>query len=162
MSKYTILDLYNDTDKFNRICGAYSDLSPESFDNQYRIIKEEFDEFTEGHQTNDLVETADGLIDAYVTLFGYQRKLEEKYGIDFSTIMQKIAENNLSKFLTGDSSELVLKTIAKYLDEGTLVTSEYNAEYDVCVIRDANTKKVKKPINFAPVDITKEVLGTKE
>lgn len=157
--EYTILDLFNDTDKFNRIAGAYTDLSFESFDNQLKIIKEEFYEFHDGHATQDLVEICDGLIDTYITLFGYQRKLEEKYGIDFSAIMQKIAENNLSKFLPGDNSALVSETLASYLDKGQHVISEYNPEYGAFVIRDAVTKKVKKPINFVPVDITKEVLG---
>ena len=157
--EYTILDLFNDTDKFNRIAGAYNDLSFESFDNQLKIIKEEFYEFHDGHATQDLVEICDGLIDTYITLFGYQRKLEEKYDIDFSAIMQKIAENNLSKFLPGDNSALVSETIAEYAKKGQYVTSGYNHEYNVFVIRDAVTKKVKKPINFVPVDITKEVLG---
>lgn len=157
--EYTILDLFNDTDKFNHIAGAYNDLSRESFNNQLKIIQEEYEEFVEGHNTKDLVETVDGLVDALITLFGYQRKMQERYNIDFSAIMQKIAENNLSKFLPGDSSALVSETLASYLDKGQHVISEYNSEYDVFVIRDAVTKKVKKPINFVPVDITKEVLG---
>ena len=157
--EYTILNLFNDTDKFNRIAGAYTDLSFESFDNQLKIIKEEFYEFHDGHATQDLVEICDGLIDTYITLFGYQRKMQERYGIDFSAIMKKIAENNLSKFIPGDDPMTVSRTIAMYLNKDTLVTSEYNTEYDVFVIRDAVTKKVKKPINFVPVDITKEVLG---
>lgn len=157
--EYTILDLFNDTDKFNRIAGTYSDLSDESFDNQLNIIQEEFNEFVEGHENYDLVETADGLIDAYITLFGYQRKLEEKYGIDFNAIMHKIAENNLSKFIPGNRPDLVAETITSYLNKGQNVFSEYNPDYDVFVIRDEETKKVKKPINFVPVDITKEVLG---
>lgn len=157
--EYTILDLFNDTDKFNRIAGVYNDLSQESFDNQLKIIQEEYEEFVEGHERQDLVETVDGLVDNLITLFGYQRKLEEKYGIDFSAIMQKIAENNLSKFVPRDDPMTVSKTIGMYLDKGTLAKSEYNEEYNVFVIRDAVTNKVKKPINFVPVDITKEVLG---
>lgn len=157
--EYTILDLFNDTDKFNRIAGAYNDLSRESFNNQLKIIQEEYEEFVEGHNTQDLVETVDGLVDALITLFGYQVKMQERYGIDFSAIMKKIAENNLSKFLPGDNSALVSETLASYLDKGQHVISEYNSEYGVFVIRDAVTKKVKKPINFVPVDITKEVLG---
>lgn len=157
--EYTILDLFNDTDKFNRIAGTYDDLSWDSFTNQMLIIKEEFNEFIEGHCSEDLVEIVDGIVDSYITLFGYQRKLEEKYGINFSAIMKKIAENNLSKFLPGDNSALVSETLTSYLDKGQHVISEYNSEYDTFVIRDAVTKKVKKPINFVPVDITKEVLG---
>lgn len=157
--EYTILDLFNDTDKFNRIAGAYNDLSRESFNNQLKIIQEEYEEFVEGHERQDLVETVDGLVDSLITLFGYQRKMKERYGIDFSAIMQKIAENNLSKFIPGDDPMTVSRTIAMYLNKDTLVTLEYNDEYDVFVIRDAVTKKVKKPINFVPVDITKEVLG---
>ena len=157
--EYTILDLFNDTDKFNRIAGAYNNLSRESFDNQLKIIQEEYEEFVEGHERQDLVETVDGLVDNLITLFGYQRTLEEKYGIDFSAIMQKIAENNLSKFVPRDDPMTVSKTIGMYLDKGTLAKSEYNEEYNVFVIRDAVTNKVKKPINFVPVDITKEVLG---
>lgn len=156
---YTILNLFNDTDKFNRIAGTYDDLGWDSFTNQMLIIKEEFNEFIEGHCSEDLVEVVDGIVDSYITLFGYQRKLEEKYGIDFSAIMQKIAENNLSKFLPGDNYALVSETITSYLNKGQQVISEYNPDYDVFVIRDAVTKKVKKPINFVPVDITKEVLG---
>lgn len=157
--EYTILDLFNDTDKFNRIAGAYNDLSQESFDSQLKIIQEEYEEFVEGHERQDLVETVDGLVDSLITLFGYQRKLEERYGIDFSAIMQKIAENNLSKFVPRDDPMTASSTIAMYLNKDALVTSEYNTEYDVFVIRDPVTKKVKKPINFVPVDITKEVLG---
>lgn len=161
MQKYTIQELFEDTDKFNSIAGAYNDLSKESFDGQFKIIQEEFKEFSDGHELNDLVEICDGLVDSYVTLFGYQRKLEEKYGIDFSSIMRKIAENNLSKFPNIEKSMqgVVINTVRMYLDKDTPVKTEFNEEYEVFVIKDARTGKVKKPIDFVPVDITKEVLG---
>ena len=149
---YNVFDLYCDTDSFNRVAGNYDNPDFKSLNNQLELIKEEFNELIKGHNEGDLEEIVDGCADVAVTLFGYMRKLECLYGIDFSDIMQAVGENNLSKFPT--EATVAAETSAYYdLEKGIPTSVTYNSDYKCYVIRNAETGKILKPLGFTAVDL---------
>lgn len=145
-------ELYEDTYAFNSISGAIQETSDESFVSQLDFIEEEFNEFKHGVLNNDNIETLDGLVDCAVTLMGYMQKFQFTTGADIGLAMGLVAANNLSKYPT--SKELAEQSVKMYADKGIETYYTYNEDYQVYVIRDKTTGKVKKPVGFKPVDLS--------
>lgn len=147
-----LAELYHDTSTFNEISGGSNELSEQSIAEQFAYIEEEFQEFVHGHLNNDLTETTDGIVDTFVTLFGYMQKIQKKYGIDFAKAMELIGQNNLDKYPCDE--EVAIDTVEMYKNKGVETYYTYNPDYDCYVIRDKVTNKVKKPIGFKGVDLS--------
>ena len=145
-------ELYEDTYAFNDISGAIRETSDESFVSQIDFIEEEFNELKHGVLNNDNVETLDGLVDCAVTLMGYMQKFHFTTGADIGTAMQLVATNNLEKY--PKTKQLAEDTVKMYADKGVDTYYTYNDTYQVYVIRDKITGKVKKPMGFKSVDLS--------
>lgn len=145
-------ELYSDTYAFNSISGSIQETSQKSFGDQLSFIEEEFEELQEGHADFDKVESLDACVDILVTVMGYMQKMQYTYGADVAKAMDLIAENNLSKY--PPTKELAEQTVKMYADKGVATHYTYNEDYQVYVIRDSITGKVKKPIGFKPVDLS--------
>lgn len=144
--------LWEDSCTFNSVAGGDLEITPFDFLNQFNLIEEEFKELKEGLTLNDPIEQLDGAIDVLVTVFGYLQKLRNRYGINISEAMDLIGKNNLSKFPT--SEEVAKQTVQMYADKGIPTYYTYSKTYDVFIIRDQNTHKIKKPINFKAVELS--------
>src|SRR5574337_190555 len=112
----SLKELYFDTNTFNMIAGNDQKITDQDFEDQFKVVVEEMKEFQEGHTNKDLKETTDGIIDSFVTLFGYMQKLQVRYGIDFAKAMDLIAENNLSKYPTDE--QIAIDTVQMYHEQG--------------------------------------------
>jgi len=148
----TVGNLWCDTYSFNSISGAIQETSDESFISQLDFIEEEFNEFKHGVLTNDNIKTLDGLVDCLVTLMGYMQKMQYTTGANIAHAMDLIAENNLSKYPKDRS--IAEQTVEFYKQKGTETYVSYNEDYQVYVIRDKATGKVKKPVGFKAVDLS--------
>lgn len=142
-------ELYSDTYAFNSISGSIQETSQKSFGDQLSFIEEEFYELKDA--TND-VDSLDACVDILVTVMGYMQKMQYTYGADVAKAMDLIAENNLSKY--PPTKELAEQTVKMYADKGVATHYTYNEDYQVYVIRDSITGKVKKPVGFKPVDLS--------
>ena len=145
-------ELYSDTYAFNSISGSIQETSQKSFSEQLSFIEEEFEELQEAHADFDNVEALDACVDILVTVMGYMQKMQYTYGADVAKAMDLIAENNLSKY--PPTKELAEQTVKMYADKGVETYYTYNEDYQVYVIRDKITGKVKKPVGFKPVDLS--------
>ena len=144
--------LYLATNTFNMIAGNDQKITDQDFEDQFKVVVEEMKEFQDGHTNKDLVETVDGVIDSFVTLFGYMQKMQNRYGIDFAKAMDLIAENNLSKYPTEE--QVAIDTVQMYKDQGLDTYYTFYPESLCYVIRDSKTNKIKKPIGFKSVDLS--------
>lgn len=142
-------ELYSDTYAFNSISGSIQETSQKSFGDQLSFIEEESYELK--YATNN-VEALDACVDILVTVMGYMQKMQYTYGADVAKAMDLIAENNLSKY--PPTKELAEQTVKMYADKGVETYYTYNEDYQVYVIRDKVTGKVKKPVGFKPVDLS--------
>ena len=116
---------------------------------QLKLIQSELAELEEGLNNSDPIEQLDGCLDVLVTTFGYLQRMESRYGINISGASSLVGENNLSKFHT--TEEEALKTVAFYTAKNVQTYHLYNPEYDLWIVRDSNTNKVKKPYFFKDV-----------
>lgn len=144
--------LYLATNTFNMIAGNDQKITDQDFEDQFKVVVEEMKEFQEGHTNKDLVETTDGIVDSFVTLFGYMQKMQNRYGIDFAKAMDLIAENNLSKYPTEE--QVAIDTVQMYKDQGLETYYTFYPESLCYVIRDSKTNKIKKPVGFKSVDLS--------
>lgn len=132
---------------FNSLAGNLINVTAESIDNQIGFIFSELEETITGFEGGDRVEVLDGACDLFVTVTGLMQKLEAA-GYDVATALQRVNENNLSKFPRYFTDE--------DMQEGWTVT--YNHEAQRFVIKNQNDK-VMKPASFVPVDIADLVAG---
>ena len=144
--------LYLATNTFNMIAGNDQKITDQDFEDQFKVVVEEMKEFQDGHTNKDLVETTDGIVDSFVTLFGYMQKMQNRYGIDFAKAMDLIAENNLSKYPTEE--QVAIDTVQMYKDQGLDTYYTFYPESLCYVIRDSKTNKIKKPVGFKSVDLS--------
>ena len=152
MENYTVQDLFKDTDTFNRISNNYQDITQTAFDNQLNLVIEEHNELVMAHKEQNIVEICDAICDSLITLFGYQRKIEECYGVDFSKAMNLVADNNLEKYPLDE--QVAIDTVKMYQEKGLDTYYTFYPEGLCYVIRDSKTNKIKKPIGFKPVDLS--------
>lgn len=149
---HSVENLWDDTYAFNSISGSIQETSLESFSGQLSFIREEFNELEEAFDNSDNVEALDACVDILVTVMGYMQKMQYTTGANIAYAMDLIAENNLSKY--PKDRAVAEQTVEFYKQNGTETYISYNEDYQVYVIRDKLTGKVKKPVGFEPVDLS--------
>jgi len=147
---YSIENFEEHQDLFNLIAGTANKTDKKDINNQLQLINEEVGEIAQALRDNNSVELLDGAIDSLFVVLGLIQKLKMKGFITYEA-MQRVAENNLSKFPTDYA--IVLKTIEHYRQQGIDCHYEYLEEYGRYVIRDRNNK-VRKPVGYVAVDLS--------
>lgn len=152
------MSYFNDLDyktwMFNKTAGNNEKLSKKDFEAQYKCLVEEVNEIGEGLETNNLEEVLDGVVDVLVVATGLAHKLEE-IGINVGEAVNRITENNLSKFPEYTTKE-ALETVKLYSNKGESVfTHEILGKL---VVKDLNGK-IRKPASFVSVDLSDLVEG---
>ena len=146
-------EFYASVKQFNNLAGN-SDCSIKGFRNQQALVHEEaIKEVNDALRENDVVKVLDGVVDGLYVQLGNLQKLE-RLGCDIEGAMQRVAEDNLSKYPSKE--EDAKKTVLHYASQNIHVTYNYNSEYGKFVIKDAN-KKVRKPYNFVGTNLTEYV-----
>ena len=147
--QYTFEDFSADCYLFNELAGKDKQCSYKDIYQQSLLVNEETNEILCGVADNNPEEVLDGAIDVLVVTLGLMQKLEE-LGVDVSKAMQKTAMNNFSKF----PSDFVIaqESVTDLKRKGVECRAEYNEEYELYVIKDANDK-VRKPLDFVSNDL---------
>ena len=145
----SIANLAQDSQVFNEIAEKHEDYSIEAIRKQFKIIESEFQELSNGVCYNDTEEILDGAVDVIVTVVGLMQQLEAA-GIDVSEACNRIAENNLSKYVK-DKREADV-SVDFYKQKGIDVKVNYNLQYDVYMLTDT-AGKIRKPSSFKDVYI---------
>lgn len=157
--KDTIAEAYQQVELFNEIAGNFDNVTIESLSNQLDIDYEEVIETITAFDERNDVEFLDGLVDRFVTGMGLLQKAE-RAGYNVAEAVKRVNLNNLSKFpsYTVNPEVPVYRSDCKHFiceegirPEGTTVA--VNERFSVLVFKDANGK-VKKPLNFVPVDLS--------
>lgn len=147
--QYTFEDFASDCYLFNELAGKDKQCSYHDIYQQCNLIDEEVNEITDGIYQNNPEEVLDGAIDVLVVTLGLLQKLEH-LGVDTTKAMQKTALNNFSKFPT--DRVIAVSSVDFLKEQGVDCKFEYNEEYQVYVIKDANDK-VRKPVDFVSNDL---------
>lgn len=153
-----IKDAYDSIVLFNKMAGNLPCTNYESVDNQLSYIFEEFTETVDALETGIIgdeyghfklgekfinrIELLDGACDLFVTVVGLLAKLESM-GYNVGLAMQRVNENNLSKF----------PEFRQPLKYDPRFTAQLMPEFDRYVIKD-DGGKVRKPSDFQPVDLS--------
>jgi hypothetical protein len=139
--------------EFNRISGADKETDVASIKQQALFTLDEARELVEAVGTFDLTDTQEGEIvkealDVIVCAVGVLQKMQNR-GYAIESAANIVGANNLSKYPTEyqDATES-LKTLAQ---QGVTAELSVNQEYNVYVIRDAATGKVRKPNSYKKV-----------
>lgn len=148
-SDYTLLEFKRKCNDFNVIAGKTGVPSLDDLKNQVKLITEESKELLEAFENESLINTLQELTDVLVVSFGLLEQFR-KLNYDVDGALLAVADCNLSKF-TKDRDE-AWKSMEDYHKAGTEVTVDYNEDYKVYVIKDANDK-VRKPNNFEKVNL---------
>lgn len=148
-SDYALLEFKRKCNDFNIIAGKDGVPSEDDLKNQVRLITEESKELLEAFENESLINTLQELTDVLVVSFGLLEQFR-KLNYDVDGALLAVADCNLSKF-TKDRDE-AWKSMEDYHKAGTEVTVDYNEDYKVYVIKDANDK-VRKPNNFEKVNL---------
>lgn len=97
------MNILDATEKFMRAAGQLDTIGfPADYDHKDRklrrsLICEEHKEYLHGEETNDPIETADGLVDELVTVWG---TLLKYYGPELAVkLAESVGDSNLSKIL---------------------------------------------------------------
>ena len=146
---------------FNKVAGVVtlSCVTPEVLEcnkkvvNQmFSLIDEEKNELREAIDNNDVVEIRDALADILYVTYGMGYRL----GIEMDKDFDIVHSSNMSKFCT--SEEEAKLTVDSYLTKYNTGDSPYDTPYyekiyntNLWVIRNRNTGKVLKNINYIPV-----------
>ncbi len=149
--EFTVENFMDSCEVFNYIAGKHNQVSLNDIARQQQLIEEEVIEGSDAVVDNDVVEVLDACMDVLVTTFGLLQKLEY-LGVDVSKAMQKTADNNLSKYCKTEQE--AFDTSDMYLAKGISTHIKYNSEFDVFVIKNSDTGKILKPINFVPNDLS--------
>jgi hypothetical protein len=157
-------ELYELTKKFNTISGAINETSETSLIEQYTYIREEFKEMADTFgddvyydssqlslETRMITPLLDDCLDVLITVFGMLQKLET-LGVDISGAAIATAMNNLSKYPTAPTA--AHETVERKAREGVEVLANFNEEFGVYTLRNAETGKVVKPYNFISNDLS--------
>lgn len=142
MKKFRINKAYSSVEKFNEIAGSLQDVDSSKIDLQLSLIFEEFSETIESFEKQNSIKLIDGAADLFVTVSGLLQQLSAA-GFDIDKAVEKVCENNLSKFPENG-------TAIRFDGE---FTSTLNEKHQVYVIKD-KTGKIRKPGDFIPVDLS--------
>jgi hypothetical protein len=136
---------------FNDIAGNYTDIvSKEHILAQIVLIEEELNEMKLGVKAYDDLETLDGMCDVLVTVIGLSQMLERN-GYDVVNALNAVCDNNLEKY--PKDQKRVMDTIVMYINKGITATWQYLKDLDVYVIKNPNTGKILKPLDFPKVNL---------
>ena len=133
---------YNDVFMFNDVAGNLTNVTLESIAAQLDYIQEEYLETVEAFDEGIRVNLLDGVCDMFVTVAGLMQKMEA-VGFDVKTALQRVNENNLSKYVPYDKP---IRRKAEW-------TTESNDTYKVTVLKNENGK-IMKPLDFTPVSLS--------
>ena len=151
MNEYFVDDLYADTAMFNRIGGNLKrEPTIDNLVSQFKVLESEVKELKEGLDNKDYVEILDGAIDITVVIFGFIQILE-KMNFDVEKAMERVAVNNLSKFVRDIQD--AIKSRDKYMREGKSVHIEYDSIHNLYGLKN-DAGKIRKPHNFVPVELS--------
>ena len=137
---------------FNTIAGTDKENHISAFNKQLNFLQEEVNELDEALFNLDVVEAADAVVDAMVVLTGMYQKLENM-GVDMDEVVKRVVDNNLSKYPSFHTTQVVQDTVDKYLQEGITITVKEDIEGHCYVFRNAKTGKILKPSTYVPVDL---------
>lgn len=133
--------LYQEVLIFNTLAGNLDNVDKNSIALQLDLQQEEYIETVDAFDNKDAIELVDGAIDQIVVGLGLLQKLEAA-GVNVEDAFTRINQNNLSKF--SDS----------ILSQPPNTTAEFNKRWEKWVFKDKNTGKVKKPLDFSPVELS--------
>lgn len=148
---------YESVKTFNTIAGNIGNQTKltlkERLLNQIKIIQSELDELKAGVETDDPLETLDGVADVVVTAFGALQMVEEVSKAREGLL--EVCANNLTKFIqvSDPNAQAIINTSVEYYKEdGVEITVELNRNFNVYVLKDQNGK-IRKPSNYKSVDL---------
>ena len=115
------------------------------------LLVEEVTEFQVALLNKDITEVVDAFIDIKVYLAQIENWLEQA-GVDVAGAYNAVCDNNDSKYTTSD--ELVIKWKNEHKLKGNVynIKGTYVDRIAYYCLKD-NTGKVKKPLDFVPVDL---------
>lgn len=116
------------------------------------LLLEEFNEFLDGDDNDDIVDIADALGDMLYIIFGTALV----YGIPLDKIFSEIHSSNMSKSCS--TEEEAKKTIDEYSKKGVECIYTYNTLVEKYVILRKSDNKVLKSIYYRPANL-KPILG---
>jgi hypothetical protein len=137
---------YDSVYKFNDIAGNLTNVSVAELSAQMKVVVEEIGELQDAFDNRDAVELLDGACDGFVTLVGLIQQME-KAGFKVDEALQRVCDNNVTKF----PSEITNLDVVYACDNEWKIVP--NIKYSCYVFKDGNNK-VRKPINFVPVEIS--------
>ena len=137
---------YDSVYKFNDIAGNLTDVDVAKLNAQMKVVVEEIKELQDAFDNKDAVELLDGACDGFVTLMGLIQQME-KVGFKVDEALQRVCDNNLSKFVNDITN---LDVVYACDNEWKIVP---NYQHSCYVFKDGNNK-IRKPINFVPVEIS--------
>lgn len=146
---------YDKCKVFNTIAGNDQKLSRQAFLDQQGYLEEEVQEIRDGIELNNPEMLLDGVVDTLVTALGHLQRLEVQ-GVDVREALNRIADNNLSKFIPEEHPETITDTAHRY---GKLATLHHNERFGCYVVLRNTDNKIMKPANFVPVNLADLVEG---
>jgi NTP pyrophosphatase (non-canonical NTP hydrolase) len=137
--------------EFNSLAGNFDNITYEKLIAQAKFNLEEAQELYDALVNKEgvahiLKEAGDN----GVTLVGFFGMLE-RLGFDVKGAWNAVNENNMSKFT---KCFVDAKYSQHFYEETTPVKIEYNEQHDVWILRD-NNGKIRKPLSYRPVDVSK-------
>lgn len=134
-----------DIEQFNHISGNFD--KPVDTNLEFTMMKEELHEYYNACTDGDVENQMDALGDLFVVLWGTICK--HGWRDKFPHILANICAANGSKFCATEAQAYA--SVQHYAQGGIDVAYEYNAEYQVYVIKDLDGK-IRKGINFKKPD----------
>lgn len=136
--------LYNKIYQFNNLAGNLDVVTTDDISNQLDIDYSEVIETIDAFDEKDTTEYIDGLADKYVTLTGLIQQMEA-LGFNMDEAIERVCDNNLTKFVDARS---YTSSIQPDNTEAIRISA-----HNLIMFKDKNGK-VKKPLNYIPVDLS--------
>lgn len=133
---------------FNHVCGSLTDVDDTKLTLQLSLIKEELQELEEAFKVKDSVEVLDGIVDVLVTAVGFAQQLQTQ-GYDLSTAIQRVADNNLTKF--PKYAAVALESVNYYVNIGVPAYYSFSDSAKAYVVKRDSDNKVIKPVGYTSV-----------
>ena len=152
MNYYNFEEFTEDCNGFNEIAGKSDKLSIQDFKDQLKLIQSELKEMEDGINNNNIEEILDGFLDVFVTNAGIGQKLQ-RLGVDIYKAARLVADNNYSKFISGNQYPTLEATLKNYIGQGVNVYAIYDIVSESFVVKRASDDKVMKPIDFKSVNL---------
>lgn len=141
--------LIDATVEFNRISGQEKETSLHQLHDATAFVVDEAIELKEANLNADYPEMLKEALDVIVTAVGVLQRLKN-LGYDVEHAADVVGQNNLSKFT--QDREVVMQTITDRLNKNLLTRSEQDAATGLWMLRDAQSGKILKPINYQKIN----------